>query len=1093
MKTTEYFARLGAQNLRRAVGNIDGHERKILARAAQLHKEHGIEITRARQIADCTNEQWDRFLHLFTTERMQIDDASRISRYDLAKQQRVFELQKNNQLNLTDAERISGYSTEKQQEILQFIDKYKIKSTYKGNIAEKILAVLQPTNQVTSIDLRSYYIGHKGAIALAEALKDPNCKVTSIGLEHTQIGFEGASALAEALKHPNCKVTSINLQSNEIGYQGAIALAESLKNPNCKVTSIYIEGNQIGNQGAIALAEALKHPNCKVTSINLWYNQIGNQGASALAEALKDPNCKVKSINLGVNQIGHQGSIALSEALKDPNCKVTSINLSSNPNGKEVAIALAESLKDSNCKVTSIDLGGNQIGKEGVIALSKSLKNPNCKVTSINLGSNQISKEDTIALAESLKDPNCKVTSINLRYNQIDNEGAIALAEALKNPNCKVTSIDLEHNPIGNQGAITLAEALKHPNCKVTSISFWDNHIDQKILNQIDAQLRINKARAEEEQKKQAAQNTTQSPATKSPATQEEEQKKESAAKAGEDLGSVKAAANVFAADILPTKPSTKSADLEEISDAVLEEILRDFTDAEILQLVGAELQEQQLSAKKAAEELAKKQETLKQEASRQEQLKQQQEAEKLNRQIAEVVLHNQDAAVDFARIVELEKIVQNTADLSAANQQKIAQAQNELAEIDAKYKLSAADRAEIDHIAHNPKLQQYYQRAQRAVNEVFAAAAIMSSGEFAQESSDRAKFLSQLSGIASSVPFAASVLSIASQVAEQVDGSVSVGKLIKIQNLNPSGNSLDAAIFAEKLARRLAITNEAEIVRSDSEQGKISGILDFFAQAQENLTKVARKQVGKVSENFALGYFGEELTPSEVVALDDSRKAVDFVTAKKVEDTKFWGAEISRGNQDLVVDQITQAVLQKTPVKMAMKMAVKVPAQVAVTTTQKLPIPSQPVAAAVVNMPPAPPQQNNNADLMEMIKQMQEQNRQMQAQMAEQAKQNQELRQRVEAQEKTIETLKAERTDSQSSKSTTSDVSFGKAGLLQKQVQDLASDRQSENASALSISEQRRLAELETQVSLLSTCYNFAPENEPQAEKSRLGSFLPL
>ncbi len=865
MKTTEYFARLATQNLRRAVGNIDGHERKILARAAQLHKEHGIEITRAREIADCNNARWDRFLHLVTTENIRVNDASRILRYDLAKQQRVLELHKNNQIDLSDAEIISGYSTEKQQEILQFIDKYKLKSTYKGTIAATILPVLQPNNQVTSISLRYRQIGKEGAITLAESLKDPNCKVTSIDLYDSQIGFEGA----------------------------------------------------------IALAESLKDPNCKVISINLYNNQIGDQGAIALAEALKDPNCKVTSIDLNYNQIGHQG--------------------------------------------------------------------------------------------------------------------ARALAESLKNPNCKVTSIDLNYN-----------------------------EIDKKIHDQIYAQLTINQARAAKEQKKQAAQNARQSSAKKSPATNEKEQKKESAAKAGIDLGSVKTAANVVAADILPTNPSTNDADSEEISDAVLEEILREFTDAEILQLVGAELQEQQLSAKKSAEELAKKQETLKQQALRQEELKQEQEAEKLNRQIAEVVLHNQDAAVDFARIVELEKIVQNTADLSAANQQRIIQAQSELSEIDAKYKLSAADRAEIDHIAHNPKLQQYYQRAQRAVNEVFAAAAIMSSGEFAQESSDRAKFLSQLSDIASSVPFAASVLSIASQVAEQVDGSLSVGKLIKIQNLNPSGNSLDAAIFAEKLARRLAITNQTEIVRSDSEQGKISGILDFFAQAQKNLTEAARKQVGKVSENFALGFFGEELTPSEVVALDDCCKVVDFVTAKKVEDTKVLGAEISRGNQDLVVDQITQAVVGKAPVKMT----VKVPAQVSVTTTQKLPTPPQPVAAAVVNMPPAPPQQNNNADLMEMIKQMQ-------AQMAEQAR-------IIAEQGKTIETLKSEKTDNQSNKSTTSDVSVGKAGLLQKQkqVQDLTGDRQSENASALSISEQRRLAELETQVSLLSTTVANHEENISILEK---------
>lgn len=397
------------------------------------------------------------------------------------------------------------------------------------------------------------------------------------------------------------------------------------------------------------------------------------------------------------------------------------------------------------------------------------------------------------------------------------------------------------------------------------------------------------------------------------------------------DLGSVKTAANVVVADILPTNPSTNDADLEEISDAVLEEILREFTDAEILQLVGVELEEQKLVLESEEGEKSGFDFAQPTAFDTQPMTFDPQPAD-YDRQPAafdaqttafdpqlttfdpQPTTFNPQPTdfIDSARIVELEKIVQNTADLSAANKQKIAQAQSELAEIDAKYRLNAVDRAEIDHIAHNPKLQQYYQRAQRAVNEVFAAAAIMSSGEFAQESSDHAKLLSQLSNIASSVPFAASVLSIASQVAEQVDGSLSAGKLLKIQNLNPNGNSLDAAIFAEKLARRLAITNEAEIVRSDSEQGKISGILDFFTQAQENLTKVARKQVGKVSENFALGFFGEELAPSEVVALDDCCKVVDFVTAKKVEDTKILGTEISRGNQDLVVDKITQAVLEK-------------------------------------------------------------------------------------------------------------------------------------------------------------------------------------
>ncbi|KAF9108063.1 hypothetical protein BGX27_008491 [Mortierella sp. AM989] len=241
-------------------------------------------------------------------------------------------------------------------------------------------------------------IGASDFRVLVQALKanDALTTLAALTLEDNKIGKKGALALAEALKN-NTTLTFLNLGSNSIGNEGALALAEALKT-SITLVILGLWGNSIGNEGALALSKALKI-NTTLTALSLGSNSIGDEGALALAEALKT-NITLTTLNLGFNKIGGEGALALAETLKT-NTTLTTLKLVYNSIKDEGALAMSEALK-TNTTLTTLDLRDNSIGNEGALALSEALKN-NTTLTTLDLKDNKIVKEGALALAEALK------------------------------------------------------------------------------------------------------------------------------------------------------------------------------------------------------------------------------------------------------------------------------------------------------------------------------------------------------------------------------------------------------------------------------------------------------------------------------------------------------------------------------------------------------------------------------------------------------------------------------------------------------------------------------------------------------------------
>jgi hypothetical protein len=134
------------------------------------------------------------------------------------------------------------------------------------------------------LGLASNRIRKKGAISIAEALKNKNSSVTGLDLGNNEIGNGGAHALAEGLKY-NTVLTSLDLRSCEIHIKGIFSLSD-MGNYNTSLRHLDLGANYAKNQGAIAFAKVLSN-NSSLTRLCLTDNQIYHEGGEALAKALQ--------------------------------------------------------------------------------------------------------------------------------------------------------------------------------------------------------------------------------------------------------------------------------------------------------------------------------------------------------------------------------------------------------------------------------------------------------------------------------------------------------------------------------------------------------------------------------------------------------------------------------------------------------------------------------------------------------------------------------------------------------------------------------------------------------------------------------------
>jgi hypothetical protein len=118
--------------------------------------------------------------------------------------------------------------------------------------------------------------------AIIEVLIDPNNQLTSLDLSHADIDDVAAEKISYAMTDLNCKLTVLNLSNNKIDEQGAQAIADCVRDLNCKLTVLNLHSNGIGGKGVQAIADALGC--CMLRSLDLACNSINDSGIEVLAD-----------------------------------------------------------------------------------------------------------------------------------------------------------------------------------------------------------------------------------------------------------------------------------------------------------------------------------------------------------------------------------------------------------------------------------------------------------------------------------------------------------------------------------------------------------------------------------------------------------------------------------------------------------------------------------------------------------------------------------------------------------------------------------------------------------------------------------------
>lgn len=194
---------------------------------------------------------------------------------------------------------------------------------------QDLAKVLNEDETLMDLNLGVNLMGVEAATILVDALKDKVLK--KLYLNANKLGDEGAKMLAERFNQPNhWQLDELILAANHIDKKGAVALANALKD-NTTLNTLDLRGNAIQDDGAKEFAELLKNNNT-LSQLVLNANEISNTGVGFLADALTS-NRGLKILSLVLNKkISSIGIERLAVALQH-NDSLEELNLFFAPDG----------------------------------------------------------------------------------------------------------------------------------------------------------------------------------------------------------------------------------------------------------------------------------------------------------------------------------------------------------------------------------------------------------------------------------------------------------------------------------------------------------------------------------------------------------------------------------------------------------------------------------------------------------------------------------------------------------------------------------------------------------------------------------------
>ena len=486
------------------------------------------------------------------------------------------------------------------------------------------------------------------------------------------------------------------------------------------------------------------------------------------------------------------------------------------------------------------------------------LRDPGNSTKSIELWNTRIGIAGANAVAESLENKNCIVEKIDLRNCEIGSAGATAIAKSLESTNCKVTSIDLIWNSIEFSGAKAIAKSLESANCKVTSINLSSNSIGDEGATSIAKSL-------ESANCKVASINLSVN-----------------------RIGVAGATAIAESLESANCKVTSINLTGNSISQPILNQITAQLD------------RNKSKAASPASTDVAAKASTPSSQSAAAAALKIEPSSIEQRVQAAAPVVSQQEVDLsELARFVS--RGVASAADMAVVL--------SKMSAMQANYQLSSRDLSERNHVSSKSELRQYCQRAQRSFNEAFVAAMTISCNLFSVSDPTSVQALNFMSNFVSSIPFASTVFCVASEVTSQVCQARIVEQFSNVSDLVPTASFSDMDRFSEKLSRRLAISNEREILQAA--EGRKREYLERFADSLKN-------ELSKLSPAVARGFFGPGMSPVELLALDSAKAALTYVlqqTPVQIIDTK---QKVSEGRQSEVIEEIVAQVINRAPTRLS-------------------------------------------------------------------------------------------------------------------------------------------------------------------------------
>ena len=178
---------------------------------------------------------------------------------------------------------------------------------------EMVSGTLNAVHSLKILDIKGSKFTLQSMQAFAYMLEQ-NQSLIKVNISNCNIDSDGTCYLARALlSNTTLTLTVLEMRMNSAGSKGAVAIAEILKD-NTTLKVLDMCRNAVGRMGALAMAEMLKH-NTTLTVLDMSWNYVCDRGALAMAEMLKR-NTTLEELYINADRtIGAEGAKALVESL----------------------------------------------------------------------------------------------------------------------------------------------------------------------------------------------------------------------------------------------------------------------------------------------------------------------------------------------------------------------------------------------------------------------------------------------------------------------------------------------------------------------------------------------------------------------------------------------------------------------------------------------------------------------------------------------------------------------------------------------------------------------------------------------------------